>query len=46
MTEHGPSPPFEIEPTSETEKKYRTGIILVAIFAVVLLAVAIIVIAS
>lgn len=46
MATRGPKPPFEYEPTDETEKKYGVGAILVAIFMVVVVTVAIIAIAT
>ncbi len=46
MTEKGPSPPYEFEPGDKTEGKYRVATILVAIFVVVLLAVAVFVVVT
>ena len=46
MAEKGPTPPYEFEPTDETERKYRVATFLVILFGVVLLTVAIVIIAT
>ena len=46
MAEKHPRPPYEFEPSDRTDGKYRSATVLVAIFIVILLAVAIFVVAT
>ena len=38
MSETQPTPPYELEPTEETTRKFRVGAIVVAIFLLVVIA--------
>ena len=44
MTEREPRPPFQFEPEEDTGRKYRIGTVLVAVFIVVLIAWAVVLI--